>query len=78
MEATAKDLRFHVRELLEAVARGEEITITYRGKPRAKLVPYVEDKRESIEKDALFGIWADRSDIEDVDAHVRQLRKKRY
>ena len=43
MEATAKDLRFHVKELLDAVSRGEEVTITYRGEPCAKLVPYDPD-----------------------------------
>ena len=40
MKATAKDLRFHSKELLNTVNRGEEVVITYRGKPCAKLVPY--------------------------------------
>ena len=40
MKATAKDLRFQSRELLNTVNRGEEVIITYRGKPCAKLVPY--------------------------------------
>ncbi len=31
-QATAKELRFRVKELLEMVARGEEVIITYRGK----------------------------------------------
>ena len=38
MQATAKDLRFHSTELLNMVKRGEEVVITYRGKPCAKLV----------------------------------------
>ncbi|MBS1249294.1 MAG: hypothetical protein MAG431_00870 [Chloroflexi bacterium] len=29
MLATAKDLRFKMKELLETISRGEEITITY-------------------------------------------------
>ena len=37
MKATAKQLRFHCGEILDAVSRGEEVIITYRGKPRAKL-----------------------------------------
>ena len=32
MKATAKDLRFHSKELLDTVNRGEEVVITYRGK----------------------------------------------
>jgi prevent-host-death family protein len=40
MKATAKDLRFHSKELIETVKRGEEVVITFRGKPCAKLVPF--------------------------------------
>ena len=45
MKATAKDLRFHSRELLDTVNRGEEVVITYRSKPCAKLVPYEEENK---------------------------------
>ncbi len=40
MKATAKELRVHSRELLDAVSRGEDVVITFRGKPCARLVPY--------------------------------------
>ncbi len=36
MKATAKELRFHTKELLDTVSRGEEVTIIYRGKPLLK------------------------------------------
>ena len=42
MKATAKDLRFYLKELLESANRGEEVIITYRGKPYVKLVPFTE------------------------------------
>lgn len=35
----AFDAKTHLSELLERVARGEEITITRRGRPIARLVP---------------------------------------
>ena len=35
MKVSAKELRTRTRELLECVARGEEVTVTYRGKARA-------------------------------------------
>ena len=78
MEATTKDLRLHTRELLAATDRGEEVTITYRGKRRAKLVPLrkgskIADKETG--RNPAFGIWRDRSD--DVDAQVRRLRERR-
>lgn len=77
MKATAKDLRFHSKELIESVARGEEVIITYRGKPRAKLVPYQDSKEDSGENE-LFGIWKDHDLIDNVDEYVRSLRKGRF
>ncbi len=77
MKATAKDLRFYSRELLETANRGEEVVITYRGKPCAKLVPYVEEDSGGKEVD-LFGIWKDEPQSEDVDSYVRNMRKRRF
>ena len=79
MKATAKDLRFHSRELLDTVSRGEEVVITYRGKPCAKLVPYEEENKvKKGEKDDLFGIWKDYDEIQNVNEYVRNLRKGRF
>ena len=64
MKATAKDLRFHSKELLNTVNRGEEVIITYRGKPCAKLVPYDEFKTDEKNKINLFGIWKDNDFID--------------
>ena len=75
MQATAKDLRFHVKELLESVSRGEEITITYRGKPCAKLIPFNEDIES---EDELFGLWKYDSTSEDVNGYIRNRRKGRF
>lgn len=76
MKATAKDLRFHSKELIDTVNRGEEVVITFRGKPCAKLVPYRETKKPA-EKNQLFGIWKDNDDVQNVDEYVRNLRKGR-
>lgn len=77
MKATAKDLRFHSKELLDTVNRGEEVVITFRGKPCAKLVPYRE-KKKKITKNELFGIWKNNDIAQDVNKYVRGLRKGRY
>ena len=77
MKATAKDLRFHSKELIDSVTRGEEVIITFRGKPCAKLVPYRELKNKN-EENELFGMWKDNDITEDVDAYVRNLRKGRF
>ncbi len=79
MQATAKDLRFHSKELLNTVNRGEEVVITYRGKPCAKLVPIEdEEKKLSAQPNELFGIWKDNAQTEDVDTYVRTIRKGRF
>lgn len=75
MQATAKELRFNVKELLNTVSRGEEVIITYRGKSCAKLIPF-ED--EPSDEDSLFGIWKDYESSEDVNAYVRTIRKGRH
>lgn len=77
MKATAKDLRFNSKGLLDTVNRGEEIIITFRGKPCAKLVPYTEKKEVTI-KNQLFGIWKDNDMVQDVDKYLRGLRKGRF
>lgn len=78
MKATAKDLRFHSKELIESVARGEEVIITYHGKPCAKLIPYQEKRRSKGGKNDLFGIWKDNEATEDVNGFVQNLRKGRF
>ena len=77
MEATAKDLRFHSTELLNTVKRGEEVIITFHGKPCAKLVP-IDDSDDVTETNDLFGIWKDNKEIQQVDKYIRNLRKGRF
>ncbi len=77
MKATAKDLRFHSKELLDTVNRGEEVVITFRGKPCAKLIPFLEAERNTA-KNELFGIWKDNERTQDVEEFVRKLRKGRF
>ena len=77
MKATAKDLRFHSKEILESVMRGEEVVITYRGKPSAKIVP-VKKRNSNLESEhKLFGIWANYTKAEDVNKYIRQIREGR-
>ena len=78
MNSTAKELRFHTKELLESVSRGEEVIITFRGKPCAKLTPLKKPAKNGEKSNDLFGIWKDRSDLDDVNSYVRQIRKGRF
>ena len=80
MEMTAKDLRSKVGAALACVDRGEAVTITYRGKPRARLVGVGLDQAPTAADEGrmpAFGMWRDRDDMEDVDAHLRAQRRGR-
>ena len=80
MEVTAKDLRSRVGEVLKTLDRGEAVTVTYRGKPRAKLVR-IDEEGGGASRGAgnfpAFGMWRDRDDMTDVGAYVRGLRETR-
>jgi prevent-host-death family protein len=74
MTVSAKDLRFKISMLFDVLTKGEDITITYRGKPKAKLISF-ESSQNDTKDDALFGIWKDRE--EDVNTFVRDMRQGR-
>ena len=81
MQATILDLRRRMPEVLRALDRQERVTILYRGKERATLVPSgtkppKKGKRRASDHPA-FGMWADRDDFVDVAVHVRALRRGR-
>ncbi len=78
MEASTKDLRLHTRELISATDRGEQVIITFRGKPRARLVPLAQNSEDARSaRNPAFGIWSNRGDDASVDEQVRQMRKAR-
>lgn len=78
MEVTAKALRTQTKRLLETVARGEEVIITYRGKPRAKLVAVEAEPPCEPAATELFGMWRDHEASKDVLAYLDRLREGRF
>ncbi len=76
MQATSKDLRFHTKEILDAAARGEEVIITFHGKPYAKIIP-ISSPSQTDKQNDFCGMWKDRTDMKDVEGYVRNLRKGR-
>lgn len=81
MKTTAKDLRTNTKRILDAVERGQEVVITVRGKPRAKIVAFESRKRTKRiikGKDALFGIWKDNPKVRNVEAYIDSLRSGRF
>ncbi len=79
MTATIVDLRYKMKDVLKAIERGEVVTVLYRGKPKARILPIAgERKPPSIRTHEAFGLWKDREDVRDVATHVRKLRQGRF
>ena len=83
MNATIVDLRYHMKDVLRAIDRGETVTVLYRGKEKAKLMPIVPAPGASrkgalkTKDQPLFGLWKDREDLTDPASYVRNLRHPR-
>ena len=79
MITTAKSLRFQTGKILESTMRGEEVVVTYRGKPAARIIPFSKTEKRTERKTThrLFGIWKDRDDLGQVNTHIRAIRKGR-
>lgn len=77
MEVTTKELRIQPGKILEQVSIGQEVTVTYRGRPLAKIVPIQSVVGSDAEESALFGLWRSREDTATVDEYLRSVRKGR-
>jgi antitoxin (DNA-binding transcriptional repressor) of toxin-antitoxin stability system len=80
MNATIVDLRYNMKHVLRAIDRGETVTVLYRGKERAKLMPIAPTPGAGAPKtkdQPLFGLWKDREDIGDPASYLRHLRLPR-
>ncbi len=78
MKASFLDLRQNMGQILEALDLNETVTLTYRGKEKAKIIPTKASRvHGDFKKHEAFGMWAKRKDSSDVDASVRKLRKGR-
>jgi antitoxin (DNA-binding transcriptional repressor) of toxin-antitoxin stability system len=79
MKASIVDLRYRMKDVLRAIDRGETVTVLYRGKEKAKLVP-IDSRPEKVAKPSdhpARGMWKDREDMKDPVAWVRNIRRSR-
>ena len=78
MKASIVDLRYRMKDVLRAIDRGETVTVLYRGKEKAKLVPMDTDvAKPRVEDLPFYGMWKDRKDMADPVAYVRKIRQSR-
>ncbi len=79
MEASVLDLRKKMTDVISAIDRQERVTLTYRGRPKAIIIPMRQSKATKIKVADLpgFGMWKDREDMADIPSYVRELRRGR-
>jgi antitoxin (DNA-binding transcriptional repressor) of toxin-antitoxin stability system len=78
MKASIVDLRYHMKDVLRAIDRGETVTVLYRGKEKARLVPIAaKGKAVRAEDTPMCGMWKDREDMADPVAYVRKMRSEK-
>ena len=77
MNANIVDLRYRMKNVLLAIDRGETVTVLYRGKEKARLVPISSASTSKTKDQPLFGLWKDRDDLADPVSFVRKMRRPR-
>ncbi|MEM9481088.1 MAG: type II toxin-antitoxin system Phd/YefM family antitoxin [Verrucomicrobiota bacterium] len=72
MEASIVDLRYKMKDVLQALERNEEVTVLHRGQVKGTIVPKNPDKPRSAAKHPFFGSVSDEQMT--VDEVMEDLR----
>lgn len=76
MEASILDLRYHMKKVLQALDRNEEVKIFYHGKLKGILTPTRTKSKVKAEDHPFFGMH--KNEKMGVDEMMDQLRGDRY
>ena len=78
MEVSTKELRIQPGRIIDQVVNGEEVTVTFRGKALARIVPMASTTAKSDQDEpGIFGMWKDRELADSVDSQLRTMREGR-
>lgn len=76
MQASARDLRYKTKQIIQALERNEQVEIFYRGKLKGVIQAVApEEKKKCLAEHPFFGMSRD-ADL-DVDATMNTLRQVR-
>lgn len=76
MQATIVDLRYHMKEVLKALGRNEEVTVLYHNKKIASIKPLSKCHDIAVKEHAFFGML--KHDKHSVKEQMDKLRGGRY
>ena len=76
MEATILDLRYHMKNILNALDRNEQVTILYHGKIKGVIYPFPKKSECRVQDHPLFS--SDKKTKLSVEEQMEKLRGDRY
>ncbi len=76
MEASILDLRYRMRDVLDALNRREKVQIKYHGKIKGEIVPWGSGNRRKSSEHPLFGMK--KEDTGDPSGIVAEMRRSRH
>ena len=76
MKSSLLTLRRSPGKILDAIETGQEVTLTRRNRPIARIIPAGRELPSSVRSQSAFGMWKDL-DQESVAVELRKLRKGR-
>jgi|AACY02.2.fsa_nt_gi prevent-host-death family protein len=76
MKSSLLTLRRSPGKILDAIETGQEVTLTRRNRPIARIIPAEREQPSTVRSQSAFGMWKDL-DQESVAVEVRKLRKGR-
>ena len=77
MEATILDLRYKMKDVLNALDKNEQVTVLYHGKVKGIIIPVQTDSKQKVSKHPYFGI-SKNSEQKTVLEELDELRGNRY
>lgn len=76
MDATILDLRYRMKDVLQALERRETVRILYHGKVKGTIIPVDSKPTRRVQDHPFFG--SDRKNKIPVEDVMRKLRRGRY
>ena len=76
MKASVVDLRYKMKNVLQAIDRNETVTILHHGQERAIITPIDNNENKSVVSHPFFGMKNEA--VETVDETMERLRGGRY
>lgn len=78
MQASIVDLRYKSKEIINALERGENVQILYRGQPKGVIYPHESSGPKSIKEHPFFGMAQSNDESGEVEEIIASLREGRY